>query len=246
MSIPATKVAPVSRTSAEDVRGRYPDLEPTFVPLFESVRAFTMTSIERSYGLFNAIQYLVRAGVEGDILECGVWRGGSMMLAALALKQLDDVSRRLWLFDTFEGMTEPTAHDIDFQGSNAKHTLRQRGIASFDKWCLAPLEEVRRNMSATSYPEDLVEYVVGSVENTIPSCAPQRIALLRLDTDWYESTRHELEHLYPRLASGGVLIIDDYGHWRGCRKAVDEFFASQQHPILLHRMDYTGRSGVKP
>ena len=72
---------------------------------------------------------------------------------------------------------------------------------------------------------------------------PERIALLRIDTDWYESTRHELVHLYPRLSPGGVLIIDDYGHWQGARKAVDEYF---QAGLFLNHIDYTGRLAIKP
>jgi len=113
-------------------------------------------------------------------------------------------------------------------------------------WAMAPLDRVRRNVLATGYPAERVHFIQGKVEDTLPANAPDRIALLRLDTDWYESTHHELTHLYPRLSPGGVLIIDDYGHWQGSRLAVDEFFAARAYTPLLGRMDYTGRMMVKP
>ena len=98
-------------------------------------------------------------------------------------------------------------------------------------------------LAETAYPR--VEFVQGRVENTLPAAAPPEIAVLRLDTDWYESTRHELEHLYPRLVDGGVLIVDDYGYWQGARQAVDEYFGETGEAILLNRIDDTGRIAVK-
>ncbi len=112
-------------------------------------------------------------------------------------------------------------------------------------WCIASLQEVRHNMQATGYPSGQIHYIEGRVEETIPAQIPDSIALLRLDTDWYESTRHELEHLYPRLVEGGVLVLDDYGHWQGARQAVDEYFAQAGHRPLLQRIDYSGRLAVK-
>jgi len=105
---------------------------------------------------------------------------------------------------------------------------------------------VRRNMLGTRYPEKKIHLIKGKVEDTVPQHAPEKIALLRLDTDWYESTKHELVHLYPRLVPNGVLIIDDYGHWQGAREAVDEYFAGQKFKPLLNRLDYTGRLVIKP
>jgi hypothetical protein len=100
-------------------------------------------------------------------------------------------------------------------------------------------------MYETGYDREKISFVKGKVEETIPDNAPQSISLLRLDTDWYESTRHELIHLYPRLSHGGVIIIDDYGHWLGARKAVDEYIEQNNLCLLLNRLDYTGRIGVK-
>src|SRR5207244_6492838 len=116
---------------------------------------------------------------------------------------------------------------------------RQTGLV----WAYAPIEEVESNLRGTGYPPDKLHFVAGRVEDTLQRYAPDRIALLRLDTDWYESTRHELVHLFPRLTDGGVLIIDDYGHWAGSRKAVDEYFATEGRRPLLSRIDYTGRIG---
>ncbi len=223
------------------------DLDPEIARIVQSVHEYTMTSTQRIAALCEAVKYVVDSRIEGDIVECGVWRGGSMMAVAKTLRWLGDDSRTLRLFDTFEGMTPPTDNDVEFDGKTASALL-----ASSDKnnaesvWCTAPLEGVKAVLSQTGYDPDKLEFVQGRVEDTLPDSAPERIALLRLDTDWYESTRHELEHLYPRLVPGGVLIIDDYGHWQGARKAVDEYISKHQLPILLNRIDYSGRCAIKP
>jgi hypothetical protein len=206
-----------------------------------------MTSPERLFSLIEAIRYLSRARIPGSFVECGVWRGGSMMAAALTLLENSDSQRDLYLFDTFEGMSTPTDADVSIDGKSAGALLQSpRSTAADSAWCYATLPDVQAALSSTSYPAQRLHFIPGRVEDTLPRQAPQSIALLRLDTDWYESTRHELEHLYPRLVPGGVLIIDDYGHWAGCRKAVDEYFAAKGILILLNRVDYTGRIAVKP
>jgi O-methyltransferase len=224
----------------------YSDFEPAFRPILRRCQPATMTSVERIYALYKAVEYLAAARIPGDIVECGVWRGGSMMCAALTLLQAGDTSRRLYLYDTFEGMVPPDVVDVDFNGraASAHLSAEQRTEDSYI-WAYAPLEAVRRNMASTGYPEDHVSYVCGPVEQTIPATVPNVIALLRLDTDWYASTRHELDYLFPHLAKGGVLIIDDYGHWQGARRAVDEYLAASDVKLLLNRIDYTGRIGVR-
>ncbi|MFL6664291.1 MAG: TylF/MycF/NovP-related O-methyltransferase [Rhizobacter sp.] len=204
----------------------------------------TMTSPERRASLIGAVDHVVKHRIAGDIVECGVWRGGSMMAAALALMARGDTTRELWLYDTFEGMSEPTEDDRGVTGESAKAQL-ERTARDEPLWAVASLEDVQANLESTGYPRERIHCVRGKVEDTIPATLPARIALLRLDTDWYESTRHELAHLYPRLARHGVLIIDDYGHWQGARKAVDEFFATSAEPVFLHRVDYTARLVVK-
>ena len=168
-----------------------------------------------------------------------------MMAVALALLARGQSHRHLYLYDTFEGMSEPTEADRSHTGESAQaqlaRTARGEGV-----WCEAGLEDVQANLAATGYPAERIHFVRGKVEDTIPGTVPEKIALLRLDTDWYESTRHELQHLYPRLSRFGPLIIDDYGHWQGARRAVDEYFAGRGPDHYLHRVDYTARMLIKP
>jgi len=217
-------------------------LEPEFDAVRQLAEPFTMTGRERMYALWQGIRYIHRSGIEGDIVECGVWRGGSSLVAALALDQVGD-KRGMWLYDTFEGMAPPTDQDVDYSGRPAEQILAEipRDPGADNVWAYATLEDVRQNMGLAD--SRAIEYVAGKVEDTIPARTPDKIALLRLDTDWYESTRHELEQLYPLLARGGVLIIDDYGHWQGAKRAVDEFFDGR--PELLNRIDYSGRLAIK-
>jgi O-methyltransferase len=226
--------------------GIYDDMDPAFAPHYRRAAPFTMTSIERMYALWQAIEYIGRAGIPGDVVECGVWRGGSSMLAALALLHTGE-ERRMWLYDTYEGMTAPSERDRNWRGESAAARLatQERIAGVFNDWSFATLDDVERQMATVEYPRNLLNFVKGPVEITIPSNCPEMISLLRLDTDWYESTRHELEHLWPRLSVGGVLIIDDYGHWQGAREATDEFFAAHGLREMLHRIDYTGRLAIK-
>lgn len=223
-----------------------PDLDEEFGRLYESCAPFTMTSVERMFALYQAIEYIEAARIPGDIVECGVWRGGSSRLAALKLGALNSFDRTLHLFDTFEGMPSPTEADVQHATGEAAARILDRGERLRDvnnEWAYAPLSGVQETMAETGYPR--VTFIQGKVEETVPAWAPAQIALLRLDTDWYESTRHELEHLYPRLVDGGVLIVDDYGYWEGARKAVDEYFRAAGPPILLNRIDDTGRIALK-
>jgi len=218
---------------------RFPDLSPETLEIYQRVKRSTMTTPERIAALCDAVRYVDANRVPGAIVECGVYRGGSAMAAALACT----TGREIWLYDTFEGMSAPTAADA--RASDGRPAAELLGGAAKGEliWCYSSEAEVAANMRATGYPERLVRLVKGKVEDTIPGAMPDRIAVLRLDTDWYESTRHELQHLYPRLAPGGVLIVDDYGYWAGARKAVDEYFAGA---LLLGRIDATGRIAVKP
>ena len=223
------------------------DFDQGAIDIVAAVRPHTMRSDERIFALIQAVRYLAKSRVEGAIVECGVWRGGSMMAVAHTLAWLGRRDVDLYLFDTYEGMTKPTETDLDYRGTPAapEFVRTQRGADASD-WCRAPFEEVEANLFATGYPRERIKLIKRKVEETIPGQAPDKISLLRLDTDWYESTKHELLHLYPRLSNSGVLIIDDYGHWRGSRKATDQYFAnSGMTPILLNRIDYTGRIGVK-
>lgn len=219
--------------------------EPWVAEIIERVRPFTMTSDERISALCHAARYVVRSNIPGDMVECGVWRGGSTMAAALTLIAENDRSRTLHLFDTFEGMPPPTGIDREAQSGQPASVLLEGADECSDLRCYAPLDQVRTNLASTGYPAEKTDFIKGRVEDTIPAHAPREIAVLRLDTDWYQSTKHELVHLYPRLSVGGVLIVDDYGHWEGARNAVDEYIAEHELQILLQRIDYTGRIAVK-
>ncbi len=204
------------------------------------VRRHTLSSAERIAALCDAVSHLERQAIPGALVECGVWKGGSMMAAALTLESQE---RDLYLFDTFSGMAEPTEADVPspYDGYSPHRKWQRKS----DGWAAVPTEAVRAAMDSTGYPGGRVHLIAGKVEDTLPGEAPAQIALLRLDTDWYESTKHELETLYPRLVPGGVLIVDDYGHYEGARRAVDEYFAALDRPPLLTRIDYTGRIAVK-
>jgi O-methyltransferase len=221
------------------------DIPPWQREIVRKVQPFTMAGYERIISTISAVDYLTAAEIPGAIVECGVWKGGQMMAAALTLQHLDS-ERPIYLFDTFAGMTAPSDIDQDLKGRAAKEGFDESMARPPGKrWCEATIEVVERNMASIGYPPHLVKFVVGAVEETLPAQAPDTIAYLRLDTDWYASTLHELVHLYPRVARLGVITIDDYGHWHGARQAVDEYMASAGLGCFLHRIDYTGRSFVK-
>ncbi len=221
--------------------------DPVFMRLYEACKPFTMTTMERLYAVYEAVGYLVRHRIPGDIVECGVWKGGSSMMAALALAHFgDDGSRRLWLYDTFTGMPEPGPRDVKLDGGDSVGKWREGQAEGHNTWNYGPLDEVKANMAATGFPAGRIVFVPGEVEETLAGERPARIALLRLDTDYYESTRAELEVLAPLVSAGGVLIIDDYGSWAGARQAVDEWLAATKAPLLLSRSDVGGRIAVMP
>jgi O-methyltransferase len=222
------------------------DMEDEFKEIFEICREYTMTSIERMYSLYKAVDYITSAQISGDLVECGVWKGGSCMLMALTLLKRDDPNRNIYLYDTYSGMSEPTSEDYYLtDGHMASDMWQANSEDGSNRWCSFSLEEVRKNLLSTGYPEENLVFVKGMVEATIPKTAPEAISILRLDTDWYESTGHELRHLFPLLVDRGVLVIDDYGVMAGAKKAVDEYFSENDVSMFLSRVDYTGRIGIK-
>lgn len=224
------------------------DFSTREIKLIKEAKGKTMTSFERMRALIQAVDYIEEAKIKGDIVECGVWKGGSMLIAASVLVEKRSFDRRLFLFDTFEGMSDPTSDDVSaVNQKDAESLLKMADKEDGDNiWCYSGLEEVKSTMKNVNYPEDKILYVKGKVEDTLPTDEISSIAILRLDTDWYESTKHELEHLFDKLVPGGVLIIDDYGHWSGAKKAVDEFLSKRGISLFLNRIDYTGRLAIKP
>lgn len=217
--------------------------------ILKTVMPFSVAGPWRLLAVIDAARHVVRHGIEGAFVECGVLRGGATMAAALAFLDEGTTDRDIHLFDTFEGMPAPT--DADFKrrtGISAKEILEGRrrvGVHGSD-WAMAPESEVRGNLARVPYPPDRIHFTKGLVEETIPEAAPDRIAVLRLDTDFYESTRHELQELVHRVSPHGVVLIDDYGSWDGARRAVDEFLAGSDRPFFLQRTDADGRAFVVP
>ncbi len=208
-------------------------------------KPYTMTSTERIFALIQAVKYVEKNKIPGSIVECGVWKGGSMMAVVQTLLDLDNTNFDLYLFDTFEGMSKPSEFDISSGVSAIKEFSNKKIDDNSSDWCNSSLNNVQNVLFKMGYDNSKFHFIKGKVEDTLPEKSPKNISILRLDTDWYESTKHELVHLFPCLSKGGVIIIDDYGYWDGARKAVDEYFSQNNISILLNRIDYTGRIGIK-
>ena len=222
------------------------DFSDKDIKIINSVRPYTMTSAERIFSLIESVRYVINNKVPGDIVECGVWRGGSMMATAKTLLEHNNQEKVLYLFDTFEGMTKPDEIDVSNSELNATKEFNGTKIDSdSSNWCRATIDDVKSNLFSVGYDKSKIYFIKGKVEETLPFDDIKSISILRLDTDWYKSTKHELIHLFPKISKGGVLIIDDYGFWQGARKAVDEYFSENNIQILLNRIDKTGRIAIK-
>jgi hypothetical protein len=233
------------RRKSAHLKAQIPELTHADETLITSVDDYTMTNAVRRHALLKALRYVNERRLPGDFVECGVWRGGNIFLGKLVQdREFPNIHRDFWLYDTFEGMTQPGDFDVSPNGVNALSEF-QRLTKAGEGWCLATREDVEANAISMLGSKDGLRFVQGPVEQTLQhgEHLPAEIAILRLDTDWYESTRAELEILYPRLVSRGVLIIDDYGVWQGAKRAVDEYFAGQA--VFLHRVDHSCRIIVK-
>jgi len=198
-----------------------------------------MTGELRMYAMAQAVEHVFNKNLSGDFVECGVWRGGNLILLN-ELNNFYSLNRKIIGYDTFDGMTKPNELDIDYKNNKANVLLNKNEKTSKTEniWCYANLEQVSKNISDHTNI-DQIELIKGSVEKTLldKKNLPERISILRLDTDFYESTKIELEILYPLSILGGILIIDDYGHWKGARKAVDEYFKENKH--WMHYIDHS-------
>ena len=208
----------------------------TFEEFWKIVKNYTMTSDERIAALYNALEYIRTNNIQGDFVECGVWKGGNILGILKYLEYHNMTEHKVWLYDTFNGMTLPKDDDIDIDNSKASDILDQ-------VLCMNSFDEVHNLlMSNTTYPREKILYCIGDVCQTLldKNNVPEKIALLRLDTDWYESTKIELEVLWDKLEIGAPCIIDDYGHWQGCKKATIEFFEKKSCDHQYSHIDYTG------
>jgi len=215
--------------------------------LIKFVKPFTMTSNSSLISLIDAVEYTIKNNISGSIVECGVWKGGSMMAVVKTLIKMNSNDRDLYLFDTFTGMTQPSKLDVGVGTAEKAVDIFNKEKTGEDtsNWIRASINEVKKNFANLDYNQKKIHFIEGKVEETIPKNSPDKIALLRLDTDWYESTKHELIHLFPKLSRGGIIIIDDYDDWEGCRKAVDEYIINEKIPLLLSKIPNGGRIGIK-
>lgn len=233
-----------------DIESGYPE----FVEDWRQAQPHTLSPVPLGFALWDACRYVSAAKVPGAIVECGVWRGGSMMLAAAALRRFGADDRPLYLYDTYEWSWEEPADSDGYLGRAG--SIGTASAESFDRTDSraeagdalrggVSETDVRDRIRGAGYRDDLITTVAGYVQETIPATTPEQIAVLRLDTDFYESTMHEMEHLFPRLASGGVLLLDDYGKLAGATRAVDEYLQRHDVHLLLSRVDVQGRIAVK-
>ena len=219
------------------------DMETAFHEIWDVVRPYTLTSKESGYALFKAVEFVTTQQICGALVECGVYRGGSSMLMALAALHFGDRSRPLHMFDTFAGMTRPGVFDHSTITGNPVLARWESGKRSdnSNEWDFASLAEVKQNFRLTNYPPNLLYTHVGDVASTLPGSDVSSIAILKLDTDLYESTKVELEQLYPKVSELGFVIVDDYGHYAGARRATDEYLETRTPRPFLQRVNYTVR-----
>lgn len=248
---------PAAHRVTPQLRARFPDIDDDgFWAIADAALPNTALSVQRLYAIYLTVKYIVEAGIPGDVAECGVFKGGSAIMLAGAFAHFGDVSRTLFLFDTFEGWPQPSELDTDFFGQNHKQLYDQDVAQRTDENVVSSQPSIftlqnffdrtrAAILTGTSYPEERIVFVKGLVEDTLPHTALKALSVLRLDTDYYESTALELQTLWPCLSAGGVLLVDDYGQFHGARKAVDEYLQKNGIPSLLHRDDVTGRTMVK-
>ena len=214
--------------------------------IIKSISNFSMSTPANHWAIIQSIKHISKNNIDGDFVECGVWKGGNIILFKLIANQ-QQLNKKIYAFDTFEGMPEPGGMDFDLKNIDAKKTFNKYKDKDI-KWCYSTLDEVKSNIK--SFDKNYIDsysFIKGKVEETLndEKNLPNKISLLRLDTDFFESTKKELEILFPKLVSGGVLIIDDYGHWKGAKRAVDEYFELEKNFLWLHRIDYASRLLIK-
>lgn len=224
----------ISRIERRD-KVKFPGyVEQEFRDLYYKYCHETMVPWSGLYTVYKAVHYIIDNKIPGAFVECGVWRGGCVALIAEILKNAGITDRDIYLYDTFEGMTQPTDEDAHFSGAQFAPPQYEARKKKGEKWSYGPLEVVRENIAKTGYNTDRFHIVQGDVEQTLPKTLPDQISLLRLDTDWYASTKAEMDYLYPLLETGGVFLCDDYGAWKGAYKAVNEYFTNNNIRPFIH------------
>lgn len=202
--------------------------------VFRRVSEYTMLSLPRLKALYRLAREIERGGVAGALVECGVYRGGSAAVMAYAGRHAP-APRPLWLFDSFQGLPRPSPED----GAKAREEYHAG-------WCQGSAEDVREVFRLLGIPLSRLHVVEGWYQDTFPKAQVRPISLLHIDADWYESVKLCLEKFYDAVEPGGFVVLDDYGYWEGCRKAVDEFFQRRALRARLIQVDYTGHYFEKP
>ena len=218
-----------------------PEIDEENKNLINFIDDYSLTPLVRRWILIKSLHYINKKKIDGDNVECGIWRGGNLFLAKkVQEKYYGNIKRSLYGYDTFEGMPQPSEHD----GLKANQVYTEFKNKQ-EPWTKASLEDVLSSSRKLFSNTDDFIFIKGKVENTLieKSNLPEKISLLRLDTDFYESTKVELDILYPLLSTKGVLIIDDYGDFPGCRKAVDEYFSDKN--VLIVGIDKSCRVIIK-
>jgi O-methyltransferase len=195
------------------------------------VHAETMIGLRRLDNLQYAVETVIGEGVQGDLIETGVWRGGASILMRAVLAAHGDTTRTVWAADSFKGLPKPDPRRYPADMGTTFHLNRQLAVS---------VEEVRRNFARYGLLDKQVRFLPGWFRDTLPTAPIERIAVLRLDGDLYESTIVALESLYPKMAPGGFVIVDDYNDLTACREATDAFRASEGITAPLVRIDWTG------
>lgn len=204
-----------------------------------------MVSYRRLRNVYELAETTERDKIEGAFVECGVWRGGCAGIMAYVSKQFGS-NRKIHLFDSFEGLPDPTGED-GREASSYMDNVRKGKLAPRYK-CEAPLELVEELFfDKLMLSPSVVHFHKGWFDHTIPlqKAKIDKIAILRLDADWYESTKVCLAQLYDKVVQGGFVILDDYGYWEGCKKATDEFFIERNIHPTLKKIDKSGYYFVK-
>ena len=211
-------------------------------------KKLSMVPVDRLMAVISATKYIIENNIEGDFVECGVWRGGNLIIFQKFIEKYN-LQKKIYAYDTFEGMSNPEEIDRTFDGKSsieALNKIREKKIKRDENILVAEcsIEKVLENFKKFSQKENLI-CIKGKVEETLKlkDNLPNKISILRLDTDWYSSTKIELEILFPLLEKNGILIIDDYGYWQGAKKAVDEYFKDKQ--LTMFKIDFTGRLIIK-
>ena len=221
------------------------EIEEDDLNFIKEIDKFSMCKPPEHWAIVQSINHIKNNNIDGDLVECGVWEGGNIILFGYLLRKLN-LDKKIYAYDTYSGMVEPSIHDATFKDSNLKNS--KNIYKSKDGWAKCDLKKVKTNISKfiDNHDKDYI-FIEGDVRETLDdqNNLPDKISLLRLDTDFYESTSKELEVLFPRLQKNGVLIIDDYGHWKGQKKAVDEYFNLKEDFYWLHRIDYKSRLLIK-